>query len=339
MATYITNGEPWVQQYAFNTTQSGDISVWSSVAGLPIAPSYGSAVVTKNRSYIFKGSSVYTAPIDGSGVIGVWGTATSLPGILVNSSCVFTTKNRIYIAGGIDAGSNVVSTVYTATISDDGIIGVWSIGPSLPGNRYAGSVVITRDKVYFLGGRVGGWSESETNTTFVASIDDDGVVGAWSSGPSLLYASAWGAVAVTLNRVYRFGGYPNTQKVCTATFSDDGVLSDWSAASDLPIGFQLTNAVVTAHTVYLLGSDQYGFVYYAPIASNGVIGAWSAGTVITNDRVAAPCVITSSRIYILGGSSSTASQYAPFSGGANDYMASGVISSFWTNFHGQTEIS
>ena len=119
--TVAGSGQPWRQQYAFNTTQSSDITGWSTGTSLPTALSHSQAIVTKNRVYLlggFNGSSsvstVYTAPINSDGTLGTWSTGTSLPGALYGSQAIVT-QNRVYLMGGWTTAG--VATVYTAPFS------------------------------------------------------------------------------------------------------------------------------------------------------------------------------------------------------------------------------
>ena len=66
------SGKPWKQQYFINSTQSGDITGWSTETSLPQAVTYSQAIVTKNRVYLLGGvisgsysSTVYYAPFSG----------------------------------------------------------------------------------------------------------------------------------------------------------------------------------------------------------------------------------------------------------------------------------
>jgi hypothetical protein len=90
-------GQPWRQQYAFNTEQSTDITGWTTGTSLPAAVYYSQAIVTKNRVYLLGGyvngsysSTVYTAPILSDGTLGTWTTGTSLPATVYASQAIVT---------------------------------------------------------------------------------------------------------------------------------------------------------------------------------------------------------------------------------------------------------
>ena len=79
-----------------------------------------------------------------------WATGTSLPGPLAGSQAIVT-KNRVYLLGGFN-GSDMVSTVYTAQVNADGTLGGWVTDTSLPGTVSSSQAIVTKNRVYLLGG-------------------------------------------------------------------------------------------------------------------------------------------------------------------------------------------
>ena len=111
-----------------------------------------------------------------------WTTGTSLPGPLGFSQAIVT-KNRVYLLGGHN-GSNVVSTVYTAPINSDGTLGSWTTGTSLPGALSLSQAIVTKNRVYLLGGHNGSsWLSTVYTAPIAGGLNDyspyyDGTVGA-----------------------------------------------------------------------------------------------------------------------------------------------------------------
>ena len=167
------SGKPWRMQYDINTTQSTDITGWTtSTSSLPGTVAHSQAIVTKNRVYLLGGyingspsSTVYTAPINLDGTLGAWTTSTSLPGTVYYSQAIVT-KNRVYLLGGIINNASS-STVYTAPINLDGTLGTWTTSTSLPGTVYASQAVVTKNRVYLLGGYT---SNGSSSTVYTAPI-------------------------------------------------------------------------------------------------------------------------------------------------------------------------
>ena len=246
----IGSGQPWRQQYAFNILQSTDITGWSSGTDLPATLSRSQAIVTKNRVYTLGGYTgsnptnvVYTAPIREDGTLGAWTTGTSLPATLENSQAIVT-KNRVYLLGG-----SGTSAVYTAPINTDGTLGTWTTGTSLPRVLSSSQAIVTKNRVYMLGG-------SGTSAVYTAPINKDGTLGAWTTGTSLPRPLSHSQAIVTKNRVYLLGrntSNNNVATVYTAPINEDGTLGAWTTGTSLPATLENSQAIVTKGKIYLLG--------------------------------------------------------------------------------------
>lgn len=329
------SGQPWKQQYQFNSSQSADITGWitdSSV--MPANMGVTQAIITKNRVYVCGGfvgvntatANVYTATINSDGTLGTWTASTALPGPVGNSASAIT-NNRVYIIGGYN-GTSHTSTVYTAAINADGTLGTWTTGPSLPGVMSVGNAVVTRNKIYLLGGSNG----SFVSTVYTATVNVDGTIGAWTTGVSLPIALGYTSSVITKNRVYLFGGYNGASwlsTIYTATINSDGTLGTWVVHGTLNAITGVSQAICTNSKVYILtGRNSAGTissVHHANINSDGILGSWTAGTDLPAALSESQAIVTNSRVYLLGGyngSSYVNTIYsAPISGGLNDYSS------------------
>jgi hypothetical protein len=233
---------------------------------------WSQAVVTKSRVYLLGGwstaSIVYTAPINSDGTLGAWSTGVSLPGNLCHSQAIVT-KSRVYLLGGND-GNNNTSVVYTAQINSDGTLGTWTTGTSLPSAFAWSQAIVTKSRVYLLGG-------DGTATVYTAPINSDGTLGSWSTGTSLPGTLARSQAIVTKSRVYLLGGYNggDVSTVYTAPINSDGTLGSWSTGTSLPINLSSSQAIVIKSRVYLLGGQSGGnsisTVYTASFADGWAI--------------------------------------------------------------------
>ena len=330
-------GKPWKQQYDINTSQSTDITGWTTGTSLPVTLSWSQAIVTKNRVYLLggrssasaiSGSTVYTAPINADGTLGSWSTGTSLPGALAQSQ-VIVTKNRVYLLGGYN-GNSYVSTVYTAPINADGTLGAWTTGTSLPRALGYHQAIVTKNRVYLLGGWDAGLSY--VSTVYTAPINADGTLGTWTTGTSLPEPLGGSQAIVTKNRVYLLGGHNGgswVSTIYTAPINEDGTLGAWTTGTPLPGALPESQAIVTKNRVYLLGgfnnSGTVSTVYSAPINADGTLGTWNIGPSLPGALSASQAIVTKNRVYLLGGSNNygiVSTVYtAPFSGGSNDYSS------------------
>ena len=328
------SGQPWRQQYQFNTTQSADITGWGSHANLSVERSVFSTLVTKNRVYILGGwnasgdstNTIYTAPIAGDGTIGAWTTSGTLPVVISGTSCVVT-KNRVYLFGGYT--TTTVSSVYTAPINADGTLGSWTSGPSLPAARRYTSAVYTKNRVYVIGGAP---DTNPSAAVYTATVDSDGVIGSWTTGTSLPSALSSAGLLTTKNWVHIIGGNDGDSGgavVYRAPINSDGTLGAWVTGTSLPTGLSSSSLVATRSRVYVLGgytrTPTVATVFTAPINADGTLGAWVTGTSLPRQVGTAGVVCTSTGIYVMGGRDGTnivkSVSVAPFSGGLSDYSS------------------
>jgi N-acetylneuraminic acid mutarotase len=327
-------GKPWKQQYAFNTTQNGDITGWTAAGNLPTALISAQSVVTKNRVYLIGGyngtsdvSTVYTAPINADGTLGAWSTGPSLP-IPISFSQVIVTSNKVYLLGGYSTNS-YISSIYSATINSDGTLGSWSLYGSLPGPLGASQAVITRGRVYLLGGRD---NSGNTNIVYTALINADGTLGSWNTGTNIYTPVVSSQAVVTRDKVYLLGGYGTTfstyhAQIFVASINTDGTIGAWTGLGSIPASLALSQALVVKNRVYLLGGNKAGTmtsdVYSAPINPDGTLGTWTTvSSSLPGPLAYSQVITTNSKVYLLGGYAANYTSViysAPFSGGLNDY--------------------
>ena len=327
----IGSGKPWQQQYDINNTQLSELNTWTAGTALPGALGWSSAVVTKNRVYLFGGwngsaysSIVYTAVINIDGSLGSWTTGTALPGPLGVSQAIVT-KNRIYLVAGY-SGTVYSSTVYTAAINSDGTIGTWGAVSTLPAATSGGQAIVTKTRIYYLGG----FTPTIVSSVYSAPLNPDGSIGTWITDTSLPGGLAYSQAAVTKNRVYLLGGESTTgatATVYTAIINADGTLGTWTTGTSLPAVVRYAQAAVTKNRVYLFGgsnaSGALSSVYTAPINVDGTLGTWTTGTSLPSNINTSQVIITKNKIHLLGGSNGTTYSSAvistPFSSSINDY--------------------
>ena len=324
------NGKPWLQQYQINTTQSADITGWTTETSLPVGVTYSQSIVTKNRVYILGGgndssqtANVYTAAINTDGTLAAWVAGTSLPLGLNNAQAIIV-RNRVYIIGGY-SGTSSVANIYYAPINADGTLGAWVAGTSLPGPLSHSQAIITKNRIYLLGGKIN--ITTSVSTVYTAPINSDGTLGAWSTGTALPVTMSVAQAAVTKNRVYLIG---NGTSVYTAPINIDGTLGDWGTSTSLPSTISATQALVTKNRIYLLGSTNgttsLSAVCSAPINIDGTLGSWGFGTPLPGGINSTQVIVTKNRVYLLGGYimgvGVVATIYsAPINGGLNDYSS------------------
>ena len=245
--------------YTAPINADGTLGTWTTGTALPAALRGSNIIATKNRVYLCGGfgtNVVYAAPINADGTLGTWVTETSLPANITEAE-IFITKNRVYLCGG-NNGSTAVTTVYTAPINSDGTIGAWVAGVALPVAIYGAHTVVTKNRVYLMGGALGGGT-SYSSYIYTAVINSDGTIGPWTVSGNLPGGIYKGQVIVTTNCVYLLGGQTAnnnaTSAVYKAPIDTDGVLGAWVTGTSLPGVLYHSQAIVTKNRVYLLGGN------------------------------------------------------------------------------------
>ena len=319
--------------YTASINADGTLGTWTTATSLPGTVAYSQSIVTKDRVYLLGGiingtfsSTAYTAPISADGTLGTWTAATSLPGTVSQPQAIVT-KDRVYLLGGY-TGSASSSTVYTAPILADGTLGTWTTATSLPGTVYGSQAIVTKDRVYLLGGII---NDAYSSTVYTAPILADGTLGTWTAATSLPGTVYYSQAIVTKDRVYLLGGYTgsaSSSTVYTAPINADGTLGTWTTATSLPGTVGYSQAIVTKDRVYLLGgyinNASSSTVYTAPILADGTLGTWTTATSLPGTVSRSQAIVTKDRVYLLGGAINSASSStvytANFTGGSNDYV-------------------
>lgn len=334
------NGEPWRLQYPFNTTQTAsNLTGWSTNSyGFPIKVYHARAAVTNQRVFVIGGfnssynciATVYTTTIDSLGVLGSWTTATALPAARA-AGIVVILKNKLYYIGGAVSISAVSNVVYVATINTDGTLGAWSTTNSLAVGVWYSSAIVTKNRIYLLGGATTPGTASTVATVQTASIDSEGNIGSWATTTSLPVTLAGSRSIKTNGYVYLLGvgetasGGSQTT-VYKAPINSDGTLGSWTTSVALPSASYGHMAVATSSRVYVFAYEPLYVMYSATINSDGTLGSWTTGTAMSFRQGHSACVLTSSRLYLIGGRDNGTIQarvsYVSFSGGLNNYLNS-----------------
>jgi len=124
-----------------------------------------------------------------------WGTGVALPVTLASSHAVVT-KNRVYLIGGKTAAGATSSAVYTAPINSDGSLGAWTTSAALPLAVSGSRAVVTKNRVFLLGGYDA--SGVKLASVLTAAVNSDGTLGAWANTKQLQTSALSGSGSMTI---------------------------------------------------------------------------------------------------------------------------------------------
>ena len=143
--------------YTAPINTDGTLGAWTTGPALPVAIYASQVAVTRSRVYLIAGhngttqvNTIYSAPIDSTGVVGAWTSAGTFP-LGVSGSLCAVFRNRVYMFGGNVSGG-VTANTYSAPINADGSLGAWMQGTSLAIAQTAASMAVVNGRIYMFGG-------------------------------------------------------------------------------------------------------------------------------------------------------------------------------------------
>lgn len=305
----VGSGKPYIHQYDINTTLSRELYTWNVVNSLSASNAYMECVVTKRRAFLlsrYNGSSYsttcYTAAIGDNGVVGNWGTTTSLPAARSFAQAVIF-NNKVYVIGGTNGTPR--DTVYTATIDGSGNLSAWTTARALPATVYKAQAVVTKNRLYVIGGLV---NNAASALVYFTNIDSSGNLGLWVTGPSLPVTLVEHCATIIRDRLYIFGGSANgtDSSYCWyGRIDSQGAVTEWVGVQSLPETVRLSNVIVTRNRVYLIGGIVGGVastkVYSSVIGPDGSVENWEIYGDLPVPTYGACSFVTSTGLYVLGG--------------------------------------
>lgn len=183
----------------------------------------------------------------------------------------------------------------------------WTLTSSLPDNINENQVVVTKNRVYSIGGRN---ATGVVNTIYTAPINSDGTLGAWALYGTTPSSYSFRQAVVVNNYLYLIGGYNDsivaTSETLYTTINPDGTLGSWSTAAPIPLPIARSKAFLTKGKIYIVGGNSLSgscinAVYIANLNSSGFITSWSLGKPFAKQIYRGSLAVTSRYVYMLGG--------------------------------------
>lgn len=249
-----------------------------------------------------------------STAIAAWSTNTNFP-IALTKATGFITNNYAYVVGGYNATGDVANyNTYRAPINSDGTLGAWAdTGKNITNALFYSQAVVIKNKVYLLGS---GLSGSYTTNIMVATIADNGTLGAWSYYAPLPTAVGNTQAIVTNSKLYFMGGINTGNHISDIYYTpiaSNGTLGKWTRVGNLPVTVSSAQLVSTKGRLYLIGgyvgatSTQTtsvtlsSVVYTCVVNSDGTLGTWTTATSLPIPIAFGHSYTTRNKVFILGG--------------------------------------
>ncbi len=263
-------------------------------AELPVPLTNTSVVVTETRVYIFGGNSdsggasykVYYSDIldepsedDGGYLSNFVDSGITLNDSIVDAA-VAVVKNNVYIMGGFRDDSSM--SIASAVIDENGHINeVTFVESVLPYAVYGAETVVTKSKVYILGGKTHGGDFY--NTGLSAPIFSNGTIGNFTIDENVRLpdAVAYFKTVVTKNKIFLIGGCIRgdfSDSVIECNVDDNGIfMGAVKKENELPYPLTHSHIAVSKNFVYLLGGLTEGS-YTSHIIKADISDGWQNRT-------------------------------------------------------------
>ena len=225
------------------------LSSWSIVANYP-AVIQSPAVSTDGTHAYSGGGSDNFVPIDGfyryDPVADMWTTLASLPTPLFDARATYAGNvDKIYVFGGLDAGSNALDTTFIYDIATDS----WTTGAAMPAARFFPAVTYddASGKIYVIGGLDASFIEASQTWEY------DPVADTWdTSRTSIPVAMGGSATSIADQNIYLAGSFGAIGGT-TLHYRYDILADSWTQLADVPAPvYEAAGAAVGSQT-YLVG--------------------------------------------------------------------------------------
>lgn len=220
---------------------------------LPVNGYQFDPVVHNGRIYVAGGyngvsfNTVYVAPINADGTLGLWDETTPLPE-LDQGPGVTVARDRLFVA-------LLNGHIYSAPINGDGSVGSWTqlaTAAADHGGRLA--LEAYEDRLYLFGGWSGG---TFFNDVFTTVVNPDGSLGGWVQLADMPGPRQHTSVHFYNDRVYIVGGIQSVGNILdnawSAPVNASGTLGAWRSEPDLPHPLWYHNSALVDGEIFLFG--------------------------------------------------------------------------------------
>ena len=241
-----------------------------------------------------------------AGTLGQYTAATSLPtGRCWHSSAYY--NGYVYTLGGFPAPGTFDPTCYVAPVTN-GVVGSWSTTTAMPVARRWHTSVAYNGYIYIITGTEAGTYPTGVTGVWVAPLNSDGTIGAWSTTTALPSARYGCGTVVYNGRLYVLGGSSNQSTflndVVWADINTDGTLGAWTTTTALTSARWDLSATAFNGFMYVAGGSSGGQLndaFVAPINADGSLGTWTATTSLPTGRSRHTIWALGGYVYSLGG--------------------------------------
>jgi N-acetylneuraminic acid mutarotase len=310
MVDRVVSAESEDSVYLPLTVTSRPIGRWESVvaANIPNRRHENGYIQLGGKFYLLGGRSIKNVDIYDP-VSNAW-RGTTPPPIELHHFQAVTYDGLIYVIGawtGPFPYEVNVSWVYTF----DPLTEQWQPGHAIPGDRNRGSAgaVVYNDKIYLVGGVVGGHGDHATTVNWVDEYDP--ATGQWRELPDAPHARDHFHAVVADDKLYALGGRnsgsdnfaDNTvPEVDVFDFATETWITLDSPNGDVPTQRAGTSAVLLGDEILLVGGEGFGQAWHETEALNINTHTWRTLGPLLEARHGTQIATCNDGLYIVAGS-------------------------------------
>jgi hypothetical protein len=277
---YVALGSGHVFRAAIQPT--GDLGNWISEPSVETSMSYDTALKAyKGHLYLFGrfngnyNNVLRIATINSDGSLATWAVG-SLP-LALNRMSVQFYNDRVYLAGGITTGNNVIGFSYSAVVRTNGGLSAYRQEADLPVPLwYQGSALIN-DTIYLFGGATNNNTTSQVNTVYKGVVNPtNGAIASWVLADTMptSFNTAPGSVFASANgNAYLIGG----ADLATSQFSNQAWRKALIAGANHPpvansqsISLSANSSAAVTMTAFDADNDTLAF-FVTSLPTNGIL--------------------------------------------------------------------
>lgn len=288
---------------------------WKSTTAMNTARAGGAVVAHNNKIYVIGGvdgnnflSTIEYTTVKKDGSLTPWKVISELPEQRGFMSAVVY-KHRIYVVGGANGkyGKNLLNTVVSAEIFDNGGIGAWreeNQKMMLP--RRCSKLVINGDQLLALGG-FGGTLLDSVETSYFTK---DGKLAAWQLNDEKLTMPRYvNSVSHVGDKVFVLGGHHPRKGVGLSEVEYTNLNAEaikWQKTNPMVSGRYAFSSFSYQNNLYaaggISGSEYLNSIEKARIKPGDSVVRWQKSINLPLSMANFTTIVVNARAYVLGGS-------------------------------------
>jgi|GEM_PF-3334090 len=239
--------------YSAPFDSDGIIQTWREENSLSVAINGCTAFYWGNRLYVISSDGsrkIVSAGVTPRGTLGSWRNEINLPDDGKEHAVQFS-SGRLYVSGGISvSNSQLLNSVYSSVIGDDGFIQSWETETPLPRQLRSHSMAAGRGRIFISGGQDASCARTEI---WSSSINSEGQLDLWVKEGQLPEVSLFKHSSAVSDGLLILGGIGGSNRVPTVLWGrldEESILSPPMEVATIPNGSGIRKTMSIGDRIY-----------------------------------------------------------------------------------------